>query len=171
MFPFPIKPGPIPSRYHMHWQYLAQDSADPCIDTLGSWVDRACPSRHKGSPSQPAVPAILVNCLASFEGAAYIPTNHIAWAHVGKSGAEQALIRQVGWLASWSSLAAPARSSSRQGRRESQKIFLEITCIVSTSCELGKCNGFVEPGRAGRSATLTLLLNSSESFHHHRPLD
>lgn len=39
------------------------------------------------------------------------PTNHIAWAHVGESGAEQALIRQVGWLASWSSLAAPARSS------------------------------------------------------------
>lgn len=27
------------------------------------------------------------------------PTNHIAWAHVGESGAEQALIRQVCWLA------------------------------------------------------------------------
>lgn len=172
MFPFPIKPGPIPSRYHMHWQYLAQNSADPCIDTLGSWVDERAHHDIKDHRHNPQSLRPLPTAWPPSKEPHIPPQITLhgrMWASRGRSKHSSAKL--AGWLASWSSLAAPARSSSRQGRRGSQKIFLEITCIVSKSCELGKGNGFVDPGRAGRFATLTLLLNSSESFHQHRPFD
>lgn len=176
MFPFPIKPGPIPSRYHMHWQYLAQDSADPCINTLGSWVGELAhhdikDHRHNPQSLRPLPTAWPRSKEPYTVCPPQITLHGRMWASRGRSKHSSAKL--AGWLVGrrLRRLLAHLTSSSRRGRPGSQRIFLEITCIVSTSCELDKGNGLVDPKRAGWFAALTLLVNSSESFHHHKTFD
>lgn len=78
-----------------------------------------------------------------------------------ESGAERALTRCVGWLAGrrLPRLAGNLTTSSNLDRGERiSGLFLGITCITSTSCELGKSNGRADPWQVGWSFVLTMSL-------------